>query len=307
MKNLTLCGVAALLAIGTLAAPAQPRNGRNYNLNISMDNAERCSDLKVRSNSGEIAQVNESVTLGAGQASGIELDDTAGRAVVQVRAWDRADYAVETCKVAVADTKAAAEQLVAGISVSRSAGRLTTAGPPSDNGNWQVYFLIHAPKNGNVDLATKNGPISVAGVGGNVKVRAINGPVSLTDCAGRIDAQTTNGPISFRGNSGDVHLIAKNGPISLDLAGDVWTGNQLDAHTDNGPVSLTIAETYRSAIRLQTSGNAPLSCRIDACRNALTDAQSENRLLRINGAADTIRVSTTNGPVSINGPRKKLI
>lgn len=305
MRQLAL--TTALLAIVSLTAAAQTRRGHGYNLNVSTDNAERCADLKVRSDNGEIAQVNDAVTLAPGQASGIELEDNAGRAAVRVRAWDRADYSVETCKIAVAATKSAAQQLVSGISVARSAGHLTTSGPSSDDGNWQVYFFIHAPRNGNVDLQTKNGPISVEGIGGNVKLRAVNGPVAVRDCAGRVDAQTTNGPISFRGGAGDVHIKATNGPISVDLAGEVWTGAQLDAHTDNGPVSLTVPENYRSAVRLETSGHAPLSCSIDACRNALTDVTSAQRLIRINGSADTVRVSTNNGPVSIHGPRKRVI
>jgi len=303
----TLWNAAAVLALGALAANAQPRNGRNFNLNISTDNAERCSDLKVRSTNGEVAQVNESLTLGAGQASGLELEDIAGRAVVSVRAWDRSEYGVETCKIAVAETKSGADQLLAGISVARSAGHLTTAGPVNNDGNWQIYFIVHAPRNGNVDLQTKNGPVSVNGISGNVKVRAINGPVSLTDCGGRVDAQTTNGPISFHGNSGDVHLNAKNGPISLSLSGETWNGAQLEAHTDNGPVSVSVPENYRTSVRLQSSSHAPLSCNIEACRNAFTDASSQDRLIRINGAADTVRVSTHNGPVSITGPRKKII
>jgi hypothetical protein len=303
----TFWHAAALLALAALALNAQQRNGRNYNLNISMDNAERCSDLKVRSSNGQVSQVNESLTLGSGQASGLELEDTAGRAVVHVTAWDRSEYGVEICKFAVAETKSAADQLLAGISVARSAGRLTTAGPANNSdGNWQLYFIVHAPRNGNVDLQTKNGPVSVSGIGGNVKVRAINGPVALSDCAGRIDAQTTNGPISFRGNAGDVHLNAKNGPISLNLTGEVWTGSQLEAHTDNGPVSVSVPENYRSSVRLQSSSHAPLNCNIEACRNAFTDASSGERLIRINGAADTIRVSTQNGPVSINGTRKAI-
>lgn len=303
----TFCSAAALVALAAIAAPAQTR-GRNYNLNIRTDNAERCSEIEARSTNGEIARSEESVTLGPGQASALEVEDTAGHANVRVRAWDRPDYAVETCKIAVAETKAAAQQLLAGVTVARSAGRLTTAGPASGSeGNWQIYFLVRAPKNGNLDLQTKNGPVSVTGVGGNVKVRAVNGPVSVSNCAGRVDAETTNGPISFSGNSGDVRLNAKNGPISLDLVGDTWTGAQLDAHTENGPVSLTVPANYRSSVRLRTSGRAPLSCEIDACRNASTDASSSERLIRINGAADTIRVSTTNGPVSIHAPRKRAI
>jgi hypothetical protein len=307
MKNENLWYAAAGLAVVSLLVPAPCRAAKNFNLSVSMSNAEHCSDLRVRSNDGEVAQSTESVTLGARDASMIELEDNAGRAVVQVRGWDRPEYAVETCKIAAAESRSAAEQLIAGISVSRSAGRITTQGPSGDNGNWQVYFLIRAPKNGSLDLQTKNGPISVAGVSGNVKVRASNGPISLSDVGGQVDAHTTNGPISFRGGSGEVHLNAQNGPISLELAGEMWNGSQLEARTMNGPVNISIPENFRSGVRLQTSGRAPLNCRIEACQNAFTDAASEQRTIQLNGSADTIRVSTGNGPVSVNGPRRRAI
>ena len=309
MKNHAFCSLsAAALAVAALLSPAPMHAARNYNLNVSMDNGEHCSDLRVRSSNGEIAQTAETVTLGARDASMLEVEDNAGHAVVRVRAWDRPDYSVETCKIAVWDSRQAAETLLRAIAVSRSAGRLTTAGPSGDDGNWQVYFLIHAPKNGSVNVATKNGPIDVAGISGGIKVRAVNGPISLKDCGGQIDAQTTNGPISFSGSTGDVHLNAQNGPISLELAGEVWNGPTLEAHTVNGPLSISIPENFRSGVRLQTSGHAPLSCKIEACRNAYTDAShSDTRTIQLNGSADTVRVSTNNGPVSVSGPRRKVI
>ncbi len=309
MKNHTWSYfAAAALVAGALLNPAPSLAARNYNLSVNMENGEHCSDLRVRSSNGEIAQTAETVTLGARDASMLELEDNAGRAVVRVRAWDRPEYSVETCKIAVSDTRSAAEAILPGISVSRSAGRITTAGPNADNGNWQIYFLIHAPKNGSLDLQTKNGPIDLAGVTGTIKVRASNGPIALKDCAGQIDAQTTNGPISFHGGGGEVHLNAKNGPISLELAGEIWNGSLLDARTVNGPVSVNIPENFRSGVRLQTTGHAPLSCKIEACRTAFTDAsQSENRTIQLNGSADTIRLSTNNGPVSVNGPRRRVI
>jgi hypothetical protein len=273
-----------------------------------MQNGEHCSDLRVRSDNGEIAQTADTVTLGARDASMLELEDHAGHGVVRVRAWDRPEYSVETCKIAVSDTRQAAEALLGGISVSRSAGRLTTSGPSGDNGNWQIYFIVHAPRNGKLDLQTRNGPVDVAGIAGTIKVRAVNGPISLKDCGGQIDAQTTNGPISFSGSSGEVHLNAQNGPISLELAGDVWNGSMLEANTVNGPLSISIPENFRSGVRLQTSGHAPLSCKIEACKTAYTDAtRSDQRIIQFNGSAGTVRVSTNNGPMSVNGPRRKVI
>jgi len=309
MRNDNFCYVAAAaLVIAALVNPAPLHAAKNYNLNVSMNNGEHCSDLRVRSNDGEVAQTAETMTLGARDASMLELEDNAGRASVRVRAWDRPEYAVETCKIAVSDSVQAAEILLRGVSVNRSAGRITTSGPIVDTGNWQVYFLIHAPKNGSIDLQTKNGPIDVAGLTGNVKVRAINGPISLKDCGGQVDAHTTNGPISFTGGSGEVRLNAQNGPISLELAGEVWNGSMLEARTVNGPLSISIPENFRSGVRVQTSGHAPLSCKIEACRTALTDnSRSEQRTIQLNGSGDTIRVSTSNGPLSVSAPRRKVI
>ena len=309
MKNETFCYLAAAaLALAALVNPAPLRAARNYNLNVRMDNAEHCSDLQVRSSNGEVAQAADTVTLGARDASMLELEDNAGHGVVRVRAWDRPEYAVETCKIAASDSRQAAETLLRGITVSRSAGRITTSGPSGDNGNWQIYFLIRAPRNGSVDLQTKNGPIDVAGISGKVKVRAVNGPIALKDCGGQVDAHTTNGPISFSGGSGEVRLNAQNGPISLELSGETWNGPMLDARTVNGPLSISIPENFRSGVRLRTSGSAPLSCKIEACRTALTDAsRPEERTIQLNGSADTVRVSTSNGPVSVNGPRKRVI
>jgi hypothetical protein len=294
------------LAAACFAGPALA--ARNFNLSVNSRNAERCADLAVSSKDGEVARVDETAMLGPRDLSALEIEDGGGRAVVQVRGWDRAEYQVETCKVAVAENKAAAETIVRGISVSRSAGRLTTFGPTTNEGNWQVYFLVRAPRNANVDLQTKNGPISVEGIAGNIKVRAVNGPLALKDCGGTIDAQTTNGPISFSGNGGNVKITAQNGPISVDLTGETWTGQQMDARTVNGPVSITIPENYRSGVRLQTSGRAPLSCNIAPCRTAVSDlTNSSSRTIQLNGSADTVRVQTSNGPVSVSAPRRRII
>jgi len=298
--------LAAAITAAVLLAPAnaQTPKKRNFNLSVSDGRAERCSDLKVTSKNGEVAQAAESFTLAPGQASAVELSGEHG--VITVRGWDHPEYTVEACKVAVADNQATAENVVRGIMVTHSGGRFTVNGPTTDDANWQFYFLVHAPRNGNVDVDTKNGPISVSGVQGNVKARAVNGPISLNDVAGVVDVKTTNGPISFNGGGGEVHLTANNGPISLNLQGEVWNGSLLEAHTDNGPVSLNIPDTYRTGVRLQTSGGAPMSCRAGACQTAWTDKNTDQRVMQLNGSSETIRVSTNHGPVSVNSSSNKL-
>src|ERR1044071_698383 len=113
MKNRLLhLSSAATLAAAWLLGPAPAAAGRNFNLSVTSNNAQGCADLRVRSNNGEIAQANESVTLSRGEAPILELDDSAGRAVVSVKGWDRQEYSVETCRFAVAENRGAAEQLL---------------------------------------------------------------------------------------------------------------------------------------------------------------------------------------------------
>jgi hypothetical protein len=263
--------------------------------------------MKVRSSNGQIAQSTETFNFRKSDAAILEVDDQPGRAMLHVRGWDRGEYSVEVCKLAVAEDRGAAEQMLRSISVTRSAGRFSSNGPAvdRDNGSWQLYYIIHAPKDASLDLQTKNGPIDVADMTGSVKVRAINGPVALKDCTGLVDAHTTNGPISLRGSGGDVRLVAQNGPIALSLTGDLWNGPKLDARTINGPVSLDVSENFRSGIRLEMDGHAQVSCAIESCRSAFTDATSNQKVLQLNGSQDTVRVSTQNGPVSVAGGAKK--
>ena len=304
-SNSLYIGAAAVLALAWLFVPCQTQaaRGRNFNININGGDAESCGALKVSSNNGQIAQVNESLTLRRSEASLLEMN-ASERGHITVRGWDRGEYSIETCKIAAAETSAMADQIARGISVSRTAGRISFNGPSADNADWLAYFIIHAPKDANLDLETRNGPIAVRDMNSTIKLRAVNGPIAIHNSAGNIEAHTTNGPIAFEGSAGDVHLIAQNGPISVKLLNDTWNGNQLEARTINGPLALEVPDTFLSGLRVETSGHAPMSCSAAPCRNAFTDLSSNTKVLHMNGSSGTVRISTENGPVSIHSSGK---
>ena len=305
MRNEGLIYVAAAVLCGAwLVAPCKTHAARDrgFNLNIN-GNADSCADLKVRSQ-GKVAQINESFTLSKGEAPILELN-AADRGQIRVRGWDRADYSVETCKIAAAGTRGAAEEAVRGIRVGHTAGRISYNGPVGDSADWMAVFIIHAPRDASLDLEARNGPIEVRGVNGSVKLRATNGPIAIADCGGNVEAHTTNGPIAFSGERGEVHLTAQNGPIALHFASETWNGSQLEARTINGPMAVSLPENFRSGMRLETSGHTPMSCSAPPCRNARRDG----RTLQMNGTDGTIRLSTENGPVAVHteGPEKRII
>jgi hypothetical protein len=300
MKNETLGYVAtAVLCAGWLLVPGWSQTrGRDFNIDFQ-GGADRCSDLKVRS-SGQVARAADSFSLQKSEAPTLEVD-APEHGIIRARGWNRNEYSVEACKIAVADDQATAGQLLQGISVTRSAGRFSSSGPSSDAGRWEVYFIVHAPKDASLDLETKNGPIDVGGVSGTLKARATNGPIAIRNSSGAVEARTNNGPISFSGGGGDVRLNARNGPISLKLAGEVWNGARLEAATVNGPLSLALPDRFRSAVRVEASGHGFINCRAGGCVGASTDSGPNRRTMQFNGSGDTVRVSTVNGPISVSG------
>src|ERR687892_274805 len=140
---------------------------------------------------------------------------------VSIRGWDRDSVHVEARIRAVARTEEAAREIARNVRISAERGTIGTDGPSSDrNENWNVSFVVYAPRQTNVRAETQNGPIGLTELDGNIDVRATNGPISLRDLAG------------------DVRARAQNGPITIRLTGSRWRGAGLDAETQNGPMSI---------------------------------------------------------------------
>ena len=303
--TVVLCAAVAL-AWTASAQNRIDRVRRGNNLNISTEgNGDTCADLKVTSNA-ELARANESFNLSRAEAPTLELN-AGDHGVVSVRGWHQSGYAVEACKIAVAQDRGTADMMLRSMVVSHSAGRFSFNGPTGDNGNWQVHFIIHAPDSASLDLQTTNAPIAIKDVNGNIKVRAANGPVSIHGSTGTIDAQADSGPISFEGEGGEVRLAAQNGPISVKLDNDIWNGSKLDARTVHGPMSVQLPKTFQSGVRVETGGHSPISCQHDACDHANADVTGAHKVIQLNGGGETIHIATENGPLSIAESKNRRV
>ncbi len=300
MKSPEAWIIAAAAIAACALAPAYSQARQNLSIEFP-DGASSCADLRVRS-SGGVARAAESFTLQRGEVAALEVSGLE-HGQIHARGWDRNEYGVEACSIAAAGSQAAADQALRGVAVTRTGARFSAAGPSSDNVEWQVAFIVHAPKDASLDLETRNGPIDASAITGTLKTRATNGPISIRDCSGAIEAHTSNGPISWSGGGGDVRLNAANGPISLKLSSENWSGPRLEARTANGPVSATLPNTFRSGVRVETD-RGPVSCRLDACIAMRNSIPGQHRVLELNGSAATIQLSTSNGPVSVSPARE---
>ncbi len=284
----------ALFCFGTVSSGAY---ANDHGLNVSIDNEEpvtTCDQIRVRSEGREVARSEDRLTL-PGTSSMVRVR-AAQNGGIYVYGSDRKDFAVLNCKIALDDDQSTAERRLLGIKTSFDGSQLSVSGP--DEGDWTSYLIVQAPRSSSLSLSGLNGPISFSGMSGKVEVQNTNGPLSIKDSSGEISAEITNGPISYAGGSGDVKLRAENGPIAVKLAGTSWNGKGLEAESTNGPLALRMPNNYTSGVLVQTRGYSPFHC--SGCETARKDFDDNNKSVQFGTGPTVVRLSTVNGPVSIN-------
>jgi DUF4097 and DUF4098 domain-containing protein YvlB len=294
--------MSALLALGFTSARA---SRHHHSVNISGGHrhpATDCSDLRIRFDDQDAVVRSEERTLTKAEAAVLQVNPHRNGGV-QVVGWDKETYSVTACKAAAASGDV--ERTLSQITMSIENGRVSTKGP-GDDGEWTVYLLIRTPKSATLDMETKNGPLSFYDVDGKVTARAHNGPISLKNFSGDAEITAVNGPISVDGSKGSVRIRTENGPISVALEGKTWSGTGLSADAKNGPLTLMVPSGYQSSFVVESTNYAPVSCKASICNDARKTWDDEHRRIEYGSAPATIRLSTVNGPVSVQESREKL-
>ncbi len=292
----------------SLALAASALAGGSTNISVDSDRkVESCADVRISFDFRAAERAEDSFTIPAAQDS-FRVDLPANSAI-RVIGWDRNEFSVTSCKAARDPGSLAA------IRVAPEGSRLGFVGPRGED--WLVFLIVRAPRNAPLDLAAKNGSIGVEGTSGRINARttngpieistssgeirasATNGPIALDGCSGTGEARAINGPISISGRSGTYRLSTENGPISVDLEADIWTDGTLEARAVNGPLNLKLPETYRSGVVVESLGHGPVSCPASACRAARRTFDDDGRRIEFGDLEPVVRLSTRNGPVSI--------
>jgi hypothetical protein len=284
---------AAVLAASLLAAaPAAAGGGFNT---TTHGEVRDCSDIEVTASGRRVALAEDSLSVpvpAAGRRLRVETSRNGG---VHVVGGAARDFEVRVCKAAVAAGFESAEQAVERVTAGARDGRLTVQGPGGDD--WLAFLLIAAPAGAAMDIEVENGPLSVRGLDGDLLLRATNGPISLRETGGEVAVEVRNGPVSIADGGGRITVDARNGPISVDLAGDGWVGEGLEARAVNGPLSVSVAEGYGSGVVVEASEHSPWSC--SGCAAARRSWDDDGRRLELGEGPVRVRLATHNGPVSI--------
>jgi hypothetical protein len=288
------------------AVPGWPDWDHRHSMSMSgghHEPASDCSDFHVRFDDRDAVTESEERTVTKADAPTLHVRPHKNGGV-QVQGWDKDTYSVTSCKFA-SNEDGSAQRILAQMTLSVKNGEVSTNGP-SDDGEWAIYLLIRAPKSSVIDMETANGPLSVYSVDGKLTAHATNGPITLRDFSGDADVRAANGPITVTGSSGNVRIHTENGPISINLKGTTWSGAGLTADAQNGPLTLSVPSDYKSSFSVESRNYSPMTCHASICDNARKTWDDNNRRIEYGTSPAMIKLSTVNGPVSIQSSRGEM-
>jgi len=298
MKTKAILTSLVVLTALSLTIEAQNRR-RSASVNVEGDRSvTSCGDLRVTFDREPAITEDTKMTLSPAEVSTLQAQTS--NSGIYVTGWDHTEYSVMTCKAAPNDANVS--ETFREITTTNTNGRITVDGPAARDREWMANLIILVPRISSLNLQTANGPIQLRDLAGTIKLSAANGPISLRNVGGSVQATTANGPISVSESSGDHRLTATNGPIHISLSGSQWDGPGLEASTQNGPLSIAIPDSYGSSIRIQGSEHSPVTCKSPVCSQASRSLTTPS-IIQIGSGNPVVRLSTVNGPLSIQSPK----
>lgn len=234
----------------------------------------RCQSDRWNSDRERFCEVRE---LGYRPGAGVIEIDTDQNGGISIIGWERDSVAVSARIQVAAETAQRAREIAQATRVTADRGGIRVDAPGIRESGGAVSFVVYVPRRAAIDAETHNGPVAARDVSGALTLRAQNGPIVL------------------RGVGGDVRARTTNGPLDVVLDGTRWEGRGLDAETQNGPVMLTVPDGYSAHLETGTI-NGPMRIGIPITVQGRIDRRITTEL---GSGGPTIRVITTNGPVTV--------
>lgn len=202
---------------------------------------------------------------------------------VSVRGWDKNE--VQYRVVQFADARNASP-LVMTEDHSDSAVNIRV-NDPERGGNVRIEVFV--PKKSNLKITT-NGGIRLEGVSGDVELVGGDESVNVRDVDGKLRVVTTDGRIRVLGFKGEVDAESTDGMINLE--GEF---QKLTAHTNAGPVILTLPETAAADLE----ANCP-DIKGDGISVSRTSTSDEVSRYRIGAGGPLFRIDA-GGEIRVRG------
>ncbi len=223
-----------------------------------------------------------SYQIEAGRKTKLRLDGASGDVLITGTSNDSVVFISGERKVGSNSERDADDHLdELQVSVSEIGNDLyvETEQPEKTHGrNYTVNYNIQVPVNWQVEAGNVNGTVQVRSVENRVKIDVVNGTVQATDIYGDLDVDVTNGRVDSRvelPQDGTCDIKTTNGEIALQIPGS--TSAAFTATVTNGGVDM-------NGLTL---------------KNMNSSRQKVQGIL--GGGNGEIRLSTTNGNITVNG------
>jgi len=241
----------------------------------NMDKEMTCQSGNRNGRLARHCEIREQSVAGIGRLA-LQSDNGS----VMIKGWLQSGVMVRTRIDASADTESAAALLASKVYVDASGGQVRADGPQRESdSSWTVSYEVFVPQNGDIDLKSGNGSLSVSDIRGQIHFDAVNGSVKLMRVAGEVAGGTVNGSIQ-------VELV---GP------GD---GRQMNLKTQNGSVTVTMPSSYSARVEAETDmGGIQSDFPMIGAPPTAERGQPRRLNFNIGAGGPLIHVTTGNGSV----------
>ena len=199
---------------------------------------------------------------------------------IAIKGWLQSGVLVRARIDASAENESAAALLASKVWVDASGGRIRATGPDRENDSfWSVSYEIFVPQNGDLELKSHNGALTVSDVRGQIHFDLVNGAVRMKRVAGEVSGATVNGA------------------IQVELAGNPSDAREMNFRTQNGSVTVAMPAAYSARLQAETNmGGIQSDFPVPV---TATDGHTRPRRLDFNVGAGgpLIHVTTGNGSV----------
>ena len=188
----------------------------------------------------------------------LPVGDVSSLAVAADNGWIRVEERIGADQIVIrADLQSDSESRLNGatiISVTNAEGLLDVSvnwpGGWSSRWNDSGSLLVTMPVADDIQLDSRNGPISVEGFSGVIAAETLNGAVSIKRHDGPVRVRTTNGPVTIEGLTAAAVVDTSNGAIIVSTEN---AAGPLDLQTSNGPITLSLDGGFVGTLTAATS------------------------------------------------------
>jgi hypothetical protein len=217
------------------------------------------------------------------EGGSLEIREPNGRIRVESVDGDKVEVVAERIVTATSDE--AARDLLAKMEIAEEVApnRIVLDGTRRSgtrilHGSRKVNYTVRVPRWTNLAIHTSNGAVDVAGLGGSLRVEATNGTVHGRDLGSSAVIETTNGEVTLE--------FAKVGTQGI------------SCESTNGTITVAVPRDAKASVSVRVTNGVVRQENLDL----QVIEQSRRRLdATLNGGGPEIRLSATNGAVTIQG------